>query len=153
MIPSSPPLIQVFQRWMDVFTSRSMRDWMRFVKSTGLSMPQFSILMMLHYRQTGSISEISERQAISAGAASQLVERLVQAGFIERKEDSEDRRAKVLSLTDKGRELIEAGSVERTRWLDDLIAYLSPDECEKVSKALEVLVNIAGQLEKGAKHP
>jgi MarR family transcriptional regulator, organic hydroperoxide resistance regulator len=148
---SAPQLNQVFRRWMDVFTSRSMRDWMRFVKSTGLSMPQFSILMMLHYRQTGSISEISERQAISAGAASQLVERLVQAGFIERKEDSQDRRAKVLSLTDKGRELIEAGSVERTRWLDDLIAGLSPEECVKVGEGLDILVNVAGRLEKGVK--
>jgi hypothetical protein len=36
---------QSIRSWMDIFMHRSMRGWGRFAKSTGLSMPQFGVLM------------------------------------------------------------------------------------------------------------
>ena len=36
------------RQWMDVLMHRSMRGWMQYVKASGLSMPQFGILMRLH---------------------------------------------------------------------------------------------------------
>src|SRR3990172_2490848 len=95
--------------WMDAFMHRSMRGWGHFAKNTGLSMPQFSILMQLRYRGTCSVSDISDRFDFSAAAASQLVDKLVQAGYLERAEDPTDRRAKLLSLSAKGEELINQG--------------------------------------------
>ena len=80
------------RQWMDVFMHRSMRSWHLFVKSTGLTMPQFSILMQLHYKGSCGMSEISEHFDISNAAASQLAEKLVQGGYIERDEDPNDRR-------------------------------------------------------------
>src|SRR3972149_11846607 len=93
---------QTIREWMDVFMPRSMRGWTRLAKSRGLAMPQFSILMQLHHKGLCGMSEISERFDISNAAASQLVEKLVHAGYLERAEDPSDRRAKVLNLTDKG---------------------------------------------------
>ncbi|MBV6393755.1 MAG: hypothetical protein KPEEDBHJ_02999 [Anaerolineales bacterium] len=55
------PFTQSLRGWMDVFMHRSMRGWTRFAKSTGLSMPQFSILMQLHHKGICGMSEISER--------------------------------------------------------------------------------------------
>jgi len=49
---------------MDVFMHRSMRGWGLFARSTGLSMPQFSVLMQLHHKGACGMSEISERFAI-----------------------------------------------------------------------------------------
>src|SRR5829696_9442802 len=90
---------QSLREWMDVFMHRSMRGWNQFAKSTGLSMPQFSILMQLHHKGSCGMSQISERFDVSAAAASQLVDKLVQAGYIERTEDPNDRRAKLLDLS------------------------------------------------------
>ena len=39
-------------------------------------------------------------------AASQLVDKLVQGGLIQCEEDPQDRRAKLLNLNDKGKELM-----------------------------------------------
>ena len=88
---------------------RSMRGWGLFAKSTGLSMPQFSVMMQLHHRGNCAIGDISERFDITNAAASQLVDKLVQSGFIKREEDPQDGRAKMLNLTDKGKDLIQRG--------------------------------------------
>ena len=137
------PISQSLRTWMDVFMHRSMRGWTQFAKTTGLSMPQFSILMQLHHKGPCGMSEISERFDISNAAASQLVEKLVQSEHIERAEDPSDRRAKVLQLTDKGKELIEAGFKERYKWMEELVSNLKAEEREKVVDALTILTETA----------
>jgi DNA-binding MarR family transcriptional regulator len=140
-------LTDILRKWMDVFTTRSMHAWTLYVKASGLSMPQFGILMNLYYRQTCSVSDISDRMQISVGAASQLVEKLVQNGLLERAEDPADRRAKLLTLSTKGRTLIESGNATRSRWMDELVANLSLDEYDTVAAALDTLTNAASRLE------
>ncbi len=143
-------LKQTQHTWMDVFMHRSMRSWTQFAKTTGLSMPQFSILMQLHHKGPCGMSEISERFDITAAAASQLTEKLVQGGYIERTEDPNDRRAKSIQLTPKGKDLVEAGMTERYRWMDELIYKLSVEDKPKVVEALKVLTEAAKQLEEKA---
>jgi DNA-binding MarR family transcriptional regulator len=134
---------------MDVFMHRSMRGWNQFAKSTGLSMPQFSILMQLHYKGPCGMSEISERFDVTAAAASQLVDKLVQAGYIERTEDPSDRRAKLLKLSVKGARLVDDGIQERYRWMDELASKLSAAEQTQISAALTLLTEAAQKLEQG----
>jgi len=139
---------QTLRAWMDVFMHRSMRGWNQFAKSTGLSMPQFSILMQLHHRGSCKMSEISERFDITAAASSQLVEKLVQGGYLERAEDPSDRRAKLLTMSAKGSNFIKQGIEERYRWMDDLAATLSAEDQKKVSEALVLLTDAAKKMDK-----
>ena len=133
--------------WMDVFMHRSMRGWSLFAKSTGLSMPQFSLLMQLHHKGACGMSEVSERFEITPAAASQLVDKLVQGGFIVREEDPSDRRAKFLNLTDKGRNLVQQGIEERYRWVDQIAKKLTVDERAQISEALDIMTRVANELE------
>ena len=138
---------QISIQWMDVFMHRSMRGWSHFAKSTGLSMPQISILMQLHHRGPCGMSEISDRFDITAAAASQLVDKLVHSELIERVEDTHDRRAKQLSLSKKGATLIEKGFEERYRWMNDLAENLSTDERTKVAEALSIVTEATKTME------
>jgi len=139
---------QITRQWMDVFMHRSMRGWNHFAKSTGLSMPQFSILMQLHHKGPCGMSELSERFDVSAAAASQLVDKLVHAGYLERAEDPNDRRAKLLTLSAKGSEFIKQGIEERYRWMDNLATVLSAEDQKKVSEALVLLTSAAKKMDK-----
>lgn len=136
---------QAIRSWMDMFMHRSMRSWHLFAKSTGLSMPQFSILMQLHHRGDCGIGDIGASFDITNAAASQLVDKLVQSGLIQREEDPNDRRAKRLSLTEKGRKLIRQGMEERHRWVDQLAAELTAQERDTVIEALRILTERAKQ--------
>jgi DNA-binding MarR family transcriptional regulator len=138
---------QAIRQWMDVFMHRSMRGWGLFAKSMGLSMQQFGILMQLHHRGNCGIGDISERFDITNAAASQLADKLVQSGFIKRDEDPNDRRAKLLNLSDKGKELVRQGTEERYRWVDELAGKLTAEEREKVTEALNILTQAAKEIE------
>lgn len=139
---------QAIRTWMDIFMHRSMRGWTHFAKGTGLSMPQVSILMQLHYRGACGLSAISERFDISGAAASQLVDKLVQSGHLVRTEDPSDRRAKLLDLSAKGRDLIQQGINERYLWMDEVAKTLSADEKVKVTEALNILTEAAKKVDK-----
>jgi DNA-binding MarR family transcriptional regulator len=132
---------------MDVFMHRSMRGWGLFARSTGLSMPQFSVLMQLHHKGACGMSEISERFEVTPAAASQLVDKLVQNGFVAREEDPNDRRAKLLNLTDRGRDLVQQGIEERYRWVDQLAERLTEEERVQISEALDIMTRVATDLE------
>jgi DNA-binding MarR family transcriptional regulator len=144
---NSVQLTEVVRQWVDVFTTRSMHAWMRYVKASGLSMQQFGILMNLNYRHTCGVSDIGDRMDISAAAASQLVEKLVHSGLVERAEDPNDRRAKLLTLSEKGRNFIESGFEARSTWVDEFITELTPDEYDTVAAALGSLTRAAKRLE------
>ena len=133
--------------WMDVFMQRSMGNWWRFARTTGLSMPQFSLMMQMYHRGACGMSGISERFEITPAAASQMVDKLVQSGYLKREEDPTDRRAKLLNLTDKGKELIEQGIEERFRWVDDLGEKLTAEERIRVGEALDLMIRAAQELE------
>lgn len=138
--------------WMDVFMHRSMRGWVRYAKSTGLSMPQFSILMQLHHRGPCGMSGISEGYDITPAATSQLVDKLVQGGLVQRVEDPSDRRAKLLSLTDKGREFVLRGIQERYRWVEEMEAKLTSKQCAQISEALDIMTRVGQELDADPVH-
>ncbi len=133
--------------WMDVFMQRSMGNWWRFARSTGLSMSQFSLMMQMYHRGACGMSGISERFEITPAAASQMVDKLVHSGYIVREEDPADRRAKRLNLTTKGRELIEQGIEERYRWVDDLAGKLNTEERAQIVAALDLMMQAAQEIE------
>ena len=132
---------------MDFAMHHSMRERAHFAKATGLSMPQFGILMQLHYRGNCAVGDISERFDITNAAASQLVDKLVQSRLIQREEDPSDRRAKLLNLTDKGKKLIQQGIEERYRWVDQLAEKLTAEERAQVDEAITILMEAAKKME------
>lgn len=130
---------KALRKWVDIITHRSMRDQAHYVKSLGFSMPQFFMLIQVYYKKQCGISDLSDHMEITAPAASQMVEKLFQSGLLDRTEDPNDRRAKQVTLSTKGRELIESSINERFRWVDELVPGLSTDERKTVADALAIL--------------
>src|SRR5690349_5358283 len=106
-----------------VETADPLRIWFRFIrlnrratnavaselKELGLSIPQFDLLSTLTEREGISQSELAERLYVTKGNVSGLVDRLVQAGLVERRAIAGDRRSYAMHLTPEGRRLAEAG--------------------------------------------
>jgi DNA-binding MarR family transcriptional regulator len=138
---------QILRDWTDMFMARSMKGLAHYLRARGFSMQQFFMLMQLHHRGQCGISDLSGRMEISSAAASQQVDKLFQLGLIDRVEDPSDRRAKQISLSDKGRELLEVSINERYRWIEDLSVNLSATDRQTVGAALEILTEAARKLE------
>lgn len=83
----------------------NMETMLRLLQREDLSMPRMVTLFFLQRHGGSSISHISEHLNLSLAATSQLVEKLVEGGFVMRVEDPDDRRQKHVTLTAKGQAL------------------------------------------------
>jgi len=100
----------------------------------------------LYERDVWSISEISEYFEITVPAASQLVDKLVQSGLVYRVENQIDRRARQLTLSTSGANLVEEGIRERHHWVDELATHMSAEERVKLEEVLIILTKAAKKL-------
>ena len=144
---NSQSLDQVLRLWTEVFMHRSMQDFRHFIKQSGLSMSQLSILLRLYHHHACGVTEIGEHLGVSSAAASQLIDRLVGLGLLERSEDPRDRRSKNISLTPRAIALVQESIAARQRWLLALTEALPPQERQAISQALTTLTNAARHLE------
>jgi DNA-binding MarR family transcriptional regulator len=133
--------------WSELFMHRSFCDFKEFLDRSGLSTSQVMALMRLHHEGTCGVSSIGEHLGITPAAASQMVDRLVQQGLLDRSEAVIDRRARRLALSDKGRALVESGIEARRGWLEDLTASLSEEQQVRVFDVLQLLVQAARRRE------
>lgn len=124
---------------------RSMGGFFQFAKKYNLSFSQMIILSRLYKWETVSVSEISSMLDISHSAVSQLLDKLVQSGLIERRDDENDRRKKNHIITGKGREMVSRSITARSLWIEDLLAGFTEEETEEM---LPVLIKLTEKIRK-----
>ena len=130
----------IIRQWLESSWIRSMHDWRRSIRATGLSMPQLTILMRLFHGGGCGVHEIGRHLDVTGAAASQFVDRLVNAGLAERSEDPSDRRVRRIALTPRGRTVVVRSMKDRFRWVGELAAVLSDAERKAVLKAIPSLI-------------
>jgi len=140
------PLVDTLEKWIEVFMHRSMHDFMGYVRESGLSMPQLGAMLQIHHRGSCGVTDLGDKLGVTSSAASQMLERLVHQGLIQRLEDPSDRRVKQIILTDKGRQALQESIRARQSWLSELVETLSDSEKETMIAALKLLIDKAKHL-------
>ena len=111
-------------------------------------MPQLSLFMRIHYHRKGcNVSEVDAQMGVSNAGASQMIDRLVRQGLLERSEDPEDRRAKRITLTHAGEAQVQRVVHSRQQWLEEITARLSEVQHVQIRDALVLLTEAASELE------
>jgi DNA-binding MarR family transcriptional regulator len=116
---------------------------------------QFSVLA--HLNDTGgcTMGELAAARGIALNSATPLVERLVQAGLVARKQSPVDRRVVGVALTDAGRRFVAQLRRARQEAFRRLLESLSEPELEAITTALPALGRLAGLLTRNSEghHP
>ncbi|MGO8685997.1 MAG: MarR family transcriptional regulator [Candidatus Dormibacteria bacterium] len=101
---------------------------------------QLEVLMLLHQSRPGlSMHELAEAQAITPSSATQLVDRLVRLGLVERLREEEDRRLVRVQLSGSARQRFE----EMLRLhLSSLAAITEPLSDEELRTGVGLLARI-----------
>ena len=96
----------------------------RLVKATGLIAPQLVVIDTLRKGGEMSPSAIARTVSLSQATITSILDRLTQAGLVERVKSDKDKRVVLAQLTDKGREagdnspeLLQAGFMRSFRTL------------------------------------
>ena len=112
------------------------------------TMPQFRVLAHLVDGPL-TLSALAKRRRVSLQSASELVQVLVERGWIARTPDPSDRRQHLLRLTDHGRAHYERAQEMTIRQLAPLLAQLSAAEMAAVRTAIPALRRVLTQEEIG----
>lgn len=145
-MPSDDPFVDALHRWIEIFMRRSMRNFLSYVRESGLSMSQVGALFHIHRMGSSGVTNLGDHLGVTSAAVSQMLERLVQQELISRTEDPNDRRVKQIVLTPKGCQILEETIRARQGWLNDLADALTPEEQTQIVAALEILIEKARPL-------
>jgi DNA-binding MarR family transcriptional regulator len=144
---SQNDLSSTLTEWTAIFMRHSMHDFLHFARQSGLSMVQLNVLTHLYYRGSCEINALLDMLEVTKAATGQLVERMEQQGLVERKPGEHDKRVRLVSLTEKGQELVRASIAARQTWTNELIANVPAEEQAAVIAALQTLTHAAIKLQ------
>lgn len=115
-----------------------LRVWFRFIRlnrrvtaamagelrGLGLSIPQFDALSTLTEREGMTQQDLAARLYVTKGNVSGLIDRLVEAGLVERRPIPGDRRSHALYLTAAGADLATRGIVAQKAYVARTLGQL-----------------------------
>jgi len=133
--------------WLRLFTCAALIEGeirRRLRKQFGETLPRFDLMAQLERVEDGmTLGEVSKRMMVSAGNVTSLVERLVQAGYVERRVSPNDRRSQLIRLTREGRHAFGVMAAAHQGWVAELLADLrdrdmgaAMDELAKVKRSV-----------------
>lgn len=93
-----------------------------------VSVSQYSLLGHLDQNGTANMSEIAQKMGHTTAAATGLVDRLENLGYITRSHGAEDRRKVIVEITDKGKMLVHRVRTDMVGNVEKVMDFLSPDE-------------------------
>ena len=117
----------------------SLQDLMGYIHRKGISMAQINVLYQLYYRGPCEVLGFTQTLALSAAGASQLIERMVRQGWVERLDDPADRRVRHVHLTETGRQLVGESIAARNEWIIHFGARLTREEKQQVVSVFQLL--------------
>ena len=130
---------------------RAVRVWFRFIRlesrlqlavaerlrEIGLSVPQCDVLTTLTEAEGISQQELAKRLYVTKGNISGLLDRLEDAGLVERRSIAADRRQYAIYLTQSGREAAEKAIAVQRALIAATLGQLPP---EKLADFEELLI-------------
>lgn len=108
-----------------------------YMKPQGITRAQWWVLA--HLSRNDGLTQIRLAELLDVGKASlgTVIERLEANGWVERRADSQDRRAKRVHIAPKSRKLIEQMTELEGDFNEDILADLSDDELAQLIRVLQ----------------
>ena len=141
MFPLVPKNLDALQMNISSSMVVAARHWRRICQTTlvnyGISEACAVPLLMIG-RLGDGVRQVTVAQAAGMESPSlvRLLDQLCHAGYVCRTEDAHDRRAKCLSLTETGRELVQAVEIELVRLRHEVLEGIDQSDLEAALRVL-----------------
>jgi len=112
----------------------------------GVTMTQASVLMLLMHEGRKTMTEIAEALGVSKGAATQLLDGLVEQDFVERQQDDEDKRIVYVALSERGHEHFRLVREKGGQHMGQLFEFLDDEELAQIEAITTKLASKAKEI-------
>ena len=129
----------------------SSKGFMEALEPAGIDPKEFLLMRFVAASEGQSQQVLAERLGVPASRMVALVDRLEEAGLVERRPHAEDRRIRELHLTRKGKGALERAKKIAIDYETQLCAGINRDERETLIDLLQKLQ--AGLTDLGGVHP
>ncbi len=99
-----------------------------------------TVFVLAHLGEPVPISEIARRLGFSQAAAGRNVDQLVRLGVLERQENPDDRRVKLISLSPRGAEIADAHIEQKRRAVRTVTERLPDEDSRRLTEALQPIL-------------
>ena len=140
------PFSNALQEWVEESMHRSIHAFIRKSRQSALSLSQTNSLFRLYHHGPSPVNDLADHLGVTMAAVSQLLAPLEQKGLVKRSEDPQDRRVKLIALTEQGTLTVHKSIKARHAWLADLAALIPDAEKAQILPALLLLNKYACQL-------
>ncbi len=106
---------------------------------------QMRALWTLEFLETAGLNELARTLGISNPAATELVDRLVERGYVKRVGSDDDRRRVILSLLPNGRKILAEFARRRRERFQKLLRVVRRRDAAKLARSLQVVNDILGK--------
>lgn len=118
----------------------------RSVKAKDLGLTDFGVLEALLHKGPLPVNALRKKVLLSSGSMTAAVDRLERSGLVERVNTPEDRRARIVHLTDRGSKLISRLFREHARDMEEAFSCLNNAERDALANLLRKLGHGAEKL-------
>ncbi|HJU81430.1 MAG TPA: MarR family transcriptional regulator [Acidimicrobiia bacterium] len=122
-----------------------MQRLLRSQEMGGLSLTEASCLAVIGRKGPMPLNEIAASEHLSAPSVTKTITRMEEAGLIDRLNDPTDRRVSLVTLSKKGRALVDQIRSRRNAFLLLRLQELSPSDLEAVEQALPILERLSAE--------
>lgn len=140
ILSSGDPLVgdvvELLRELLHAFLMASVPAWI----DLQLTLPQLRSVFIVADNKTSSVIQIAKQLRIGESTASRLIDKLMQAGLVDRCEDPTDRRRAIVQLSAMGEELIEK-LLGREELLGEWLDKVSDEDLERFRQGLNAINN------------
>lgn len=111
-------------------------------KACGLSGAQVWALSEIHHAGPLRLTDLAKRLSVKQPTCSNLIEKLVQAGLVEKRQDTRDSRAILLHITDSGKVKVRQAPQPLEGILPAALRSLPPNVLLELNNTLNQLIDV-----------
>lgn len=106
----------------------------------GLTLHQLQAVRFIKQHQPVKMGELADELHISPGSATLLANRLIEAGWLTRRYDAQDRRTVYVELSKETNQKFETMMKRRMEQTDQILGHLSQADLRELDRILQTLL-------------
>lgn len=111
-----------------------------------ITVPQFRALVLLATRGPSNLASLATQLDVQPSTIGRMVERLVSTGLVDREPHPQSRRELVVSVSQRGRAVVDAVTQRRRQEIADVVAAMPARERRGLVTALTAFSKAGGEL-------